>query len=128
MYRLRIAGAIPDGWENRLGGLRVVQEEGSEPPATTTLMGAVEDQAALLGVLNTLHELHLPLLLVEGIDLESIPAQPDTGGNETCKNEIDDNSEIDARDGVRDHLDGGAAPDENDDRIQASKHREKKEM
>ena len=70
IYRLRIAGAIPAGWEERLGCLRVVQEEGSESPTTTTLMGAVKDQAELLGVLNTLHELRLPLLLVEAIDLE----------------------------------------------------------
>ncbi len=73
MYRLRIAGVIPDGWEGRLGCLRVVHEEGPEPKTTTTLMGAVTDQAELLGVLNTLHELRLPLLLVEAIDLESIP-------------------------------------------------------
>jgi hypothetical protein len=31
----------------------------------TTLVGEMEDQAALAGVLNTLYELHLPLLSVE---------------------------------------------------------------
>jgi hypothetical protein len=34
-------------------------------PPVTTLMGELSDQAALAGVLNTLYELHLPLLSVE---------------------------------------------------------------
>ena len=72
MYRLRIAGAIPDGWEQRLGCLRVARQETPERGPETTLMGAVTDQAELLGVLNALHALHLPLLLVEAIDPESI--------------------------------------------------------
>ena len=72
MYRLRIAGVIPDGWEGRLGCLRAVHEEGPEPRTTTTLMGPVTDQADLLGILNTLHELHLTLLLVEAMDVESV--------------------------------------------------------
>jgi hypothetical protein len=31
----------------------------------TTLVGKLRDQAQLSGVLNTLYELHLPILLVE---------------------------------------------------------------
>ena len=72
MYRLRVGGIIPEGWEDRLGCLRIVKEEGTASPATTTLMGAIEDQSDLVGVLNTLHTLHLPLLLVEAIDLEEL--------------------------------------------------------
>jgi len=72
LYRLRVAGVVPNGWEDRLGCLRVVHEEGSGPQTTTTLMGAVTDQADLLGILNTLHELRLALLLVEAMDTESI--------------------------------------------------------
>ncbi len=72
IYRLRVAGVIPTGWEDRLGCLRVVQEESSGSPATTTLMGAIKDQADLLGILNTLHQLRLTLLLVEAVDLEAI--------------------------------------------------------
>jgi hypothetical protein len=36
----------------------------AEPPVTT-LSGELSDQAALCGVLNTLYELHLPLLTVK---------------------------------------------------------------
>jgi hypothetical protein len=34
----------------------------------TLLVGPLIDQAALSGVLNTLYELHLPLLSVENLD------------------------------------------------------------
>lgn len=79
IYRLRIAGVIPDGWEERLGCLRAVREEGPEPQTVTTLMGAVTDQSDLLGILNTLHELHLTLLLVEAMDMESVLFESERG-------------------------------------------------
>lgn len=75
IYRLQIAGILLDGWEDRLGYFRVVHEEGPGPQTRTTLMGAVQDQSDLLGVLTTLHELRLPLLLVEAMDLESMFCQ-----------------------------------------------------
>ena len=71
LCRLRVAGVIPPDWENRLGSIRVAHEEATEPPATTTLMGPVTDQAALLGVLNTLPDLRLRLISVECLDTET---------------------------------------------------------
>lgn len=47
-------------------------EHHREPPPdqapVTTLNGQVSDQAELMGVLNSLYELRLPLLFVELID------------------------------------------------------------
>ena len=82
IYRVRVAGRLPAGWEDRLGCLRVVHEEESGQLTKATLVGAVKDQSDLLGVLNTLHELQLPLLLVEALDLESIP--PTRSGDSSC--------------------------------------------
>lgn len=70
IYRVRVAGRIPDGWASRLGGLQATREGASELSHQTLLIGAVRDQAELLGILNTLHELRLPLLLVEAVDTE----------------------------------------------------------
>jgi len=42
-----------------------VSAQGEAPGATTTLTGAVADQAALLGLLQKLYTLGLPLLLVQ---------------------------------------------------------------
>ena len=39
-----------------------------DPPAT-------KDHAELLGILNTLHELRLPLLMVEAVDTELCPCK-----------------------------------------------------
>ena len=58
VYRIKMRGAIPDSRIDRLGGMRIV----AITPVTTTLEGGLPDQAALMGVLDTLYELHLPLL------------------------------------------------------------------
>lgn len=53
-------------WSDRLGGLEIASTEDAEFGGTiTTLEGNVLDQAALLGILNTLNELRLPLISVE---------------------------------------------------------------
>ena len=75
-YRVCVAGSIPSNWANRLGCLEVVQPVGDRSSDQTLLMGDVRDQAELLGILNTLHELRLPLLLVEAVDPELWPCKP----------------------------------------------------
>jgi len=49
----------------------------------TALQGELSDQAALAGVLNTLYELHLPLLLVRrlsiGLENAAIDSTPSFG-------------------------------------------------
>ena len=63
-YQICVHGAIAVEWADRLQGLviRVIASEGGSP--TTLLTGELLDQAALMGVLNTLYNLHLTLLLV----------------------------------------------------------------
>jgi hypothetical protein len=75
IYRVCVAGTIPGSWANRLGCLQVVHEAGDGLADQTLLMGAVRDQAELLGILNTFHELRLPLLLVEAVHTDLCPCQ-----------------------------------------------------
>ena len=64
-YQIRVQGVLTQDWSDRLGGMAInAAGQDSEAPVTT-LSGRLLDQAALFGVLNTLYELHLPLLLVE---------------------------------------------------------------
>jgi hypothetical protein len=70
LYRLRVAGVLPESWEDRLGCFRFVHE-GATEPLTTLLMGRVKDQAELIGVINTLYGLHMPLISVECLDAEA---------------------------------------------------------
>ena len=63
-YRIKVQGTVSESWSDYLGGLEIdVKDEKSGP--VTTLFGLLQDQAALLGVLNSLYELGFPLLDVE---------------------------------------------------------------
>jgi hypothetical protein len=57
-YRIKVRGIVPECWEDRLGSMEVVDVK----QKITVLEGWLPDQAALKGVLNTLYQLHLPLL------------------------------------------------------------------
>ena len=62
-YFIRVQGVVDSRWTDRLGGMRVLQKEDGVGPSTV-LSGELADQAALLGVLNCLYNLGLPLLSV----------------------------------------------------------------
>jgi hypothetical protein len=69
-YRIRVQGRLDDTWADRLGGMAITTDTTADKPSVTILVGHLADQAALSGVLNTLYELHLPLLTVENLDEE----------------------------------------------------------
>jgi hypothetical protein len=60
-YTLRVQGHLSPTWQDRLGGLRIEQQE----DGTTQLKGALPDQAALHGVLLQVIRLGLVLLSLE---------------------------------------------------------------
>lgn len=63
-YKIHVQGHIDDSWSDRLGGLAIFSSIGDDNKPITTLEGAVTDQAELLGILNSIYEMHLPLLSV----------------------------------------------------------------
>jgi len=67
-YRIRVQGFLDESWSERLGGLRITASNLKDKTTVTALVGQVRDQAELVGVLNTLYELHLTLLSVEYLD------------------------------------------------------------
>ena len=67
-YRICIEGSLDPSWSDRLGGLSITTTGRFDRETTTVLEGDLADQGALLGVLNTLYELHLPLLSVEALE------------------------------------------------------------
>jgi len=64
-YRIGVQGRIPARWCDRLEGMTITERSPEAEPPVSTLFGELADQAALAGVLNTLYELHLPVLSVE---------------------------------------------------------------
>ncbi len=63
-YRIRIEGRLDPSWSDRMAGM-AIEAHGAKAAPVTTLTGHLADQSALHGVLNTLLELHLPLLSTE---------------------------------------------------------------
>jgi hypothetical protein len=64
-YRIDVQGRIPPRWCERLEGMAITEYAPHAGPIVSTLLGELSDQAALAGVLNTLYELHLPVLSVQ---------------------------------------------------------------
>jgi hypothetical protein len=63
-YQINVQGRIDPEWSDRMAGMKIRSSLEQKTPPITTLEGEVSDQAALLGVLNSLYELHLPIISV----------------------------------------------------------------
>lgn len=61
VYRIRVQGRIAARWAEWLDGMAITP---AAEPGETLLTGAIMDQAALLGLLQKLHNLGLRLLEV----------------------------------------------------------------
>jgi hypothetical protein len=64
-YRVRVLGPIDKRRSEYLCGMRVSSTRRQGGPIVTTLTGELVDQAALVGVLNSLYDMGYPLLKVE---------------------------------------------------------------
>ena len=69
-YRIIVLGGLSEEWSDRLAGMAITITSWGDAPARTHLTGRILDQAELRGVLESLYELHLPILSVERISLE----------------------------------------------------------
>jgi hypothetical protein len=67
-YQITVQGRIDLTWSDRLEGMTISLTTVEAGPPVTTLVGELCDQAALAGVLNTLYELHLPVLSVQRLE------------------------------------------------------------
>ena len=70
VYRIVVQGVLPAEYADRLGGLRLRVGPGTSGGSATTLTGRLRDQSQLLGVLNGLYEMHLPILSIELLEAE----------------------------------------------------------
>lgn len=63
-YEIRVCGWISERWTDWFAGIAISHEDEPNAGSVTRLAGEVADQAALLGLLQTLYTLGLPLLEV----------------------------------------------------------------
>jgi hypothetical protein len=64
-YRIIVKGRIDRLWCEDLGGMDIHIENYENEPTITTLTGEVRDQAELIGIMDSLYELHMTVLSVE---------------------------------------------------------------
>jgi hypothetical protein len=66
IYRITVTGHLDAAWSEILRDMEIVNS-GEADAKQATITGYLPDQAALLGVLNALHDWHVPLLTVENL-------------------------------------------------------------
>ena len=75
VYQIRLKEQLDQHWSSWLGGLRVIHEANGE----TVLTGEVIDQAALHGLLSKVRDLHLTLISVSPLEVDS-PSKEEAKG------------------------------------------------
>jgi hypothetical protein len=78
-YQIRTKGTLGAHWSDRLGGMRITTSKQGDHELVTELFGQLLDQAALLGVLNALYDLHLPILSVTCLETHRTPDEEPSG-------------------------------------------------
>jgi hypothetical protein len=68
VYKIKVQGELRESWSERLGGLQINVERSPGKEPLSTLIGQISDQSALSGVLNTLYELHLTIIIYKHIE------------------------------------------------------------
>ena len=69
-YRIEVNGNLDESWSDRLAGMDITASKRVDETTVTTLIGRLRDQAELSGVLNSLYDLHQPILKVEVVNGE----------------------------------------------------------
>lgn len=64
-------GWLNSSWSDRLKGVTIDMDTSDEKAPICTLEGELPDQAALVGLLIALYELHMPLLTIECLSCQA---------------------------------------------------------
>ena len=70
VYRICILGYLDANWSEYCGGMAIEHANDPKFHALTIMTGRLIDQSALIGVLNSLHDLGCPIMSVEYIAAE----------------------------------------------------------
>jgi hypothetical protein len=69
-YRVSIEGILDKEWSDYYGGMTIEHDVALTQYPVTILTGTLVDQAALIGILNSLYDLGYPLLSVECVEAQ----------------------------------------------------------
>ena len=68
IYRICVQGHLDPHWSERLEGMKISEARQGDEDVKTILVGRLADQAALTGILNSLYELHMPVISVDCLE------------------------------------------------------------
>jgi hypothetical protein len=68
IYRIRVQGHLDTKWSAVLEDMNITEVKNSNDEAETILVGRLDDQAALSGVMNSLYEMHMAVLSTERLE------------------------------------------------------------
>jgi hypothetical protein len=75
-YRIRVRGELDPNFSDRLEGMHIESTFRKDGMAESVLEGRLDDQSAFSGVLNTLYDMHLPV-----VSADCLGAADDQNGN-----------------------------------------------
>jgi hypothetical protein len=71
IYQIKLLGQLKESWSDWLGGMAITSEHMSSGLSITTLVGVVDDQAKLRGILCKIWDLNLVVIAVNRINRAS---------------------------------------------------------
>jgi len=69
-YRICILGTLDKQWSDYCGGMTIEHDILLNSYPVTILTGQLQDQAALVGVINSLYDMGCPLVSVECVEVQ----------------------------------------------------------
>jgi hypothetical protein len=76
VFSIRIKGRLRERWSEYFGAQSISVEEDEDGLCTTLLISEPMDQAALVGMINCLNGMGLPLVSVEGVQTRGYQQVP----------------------------------------------------
>ena len=64
VYKIIVEGELDGSWSGRLAGLQIKVARSKDKKPMTVLIGQIDDQSALSGVLTALYDFHFPIISV----------------------------------------------------------------
>ena len=64
MYKIKVQGELNENWSERLLGMQISIERSENKKPVSVLIGQINDQSALSGVLNALYEYNMTIISV----------------------------------------------------------------
>ena len=68
IYKITVDGVLKESMSEKIAGLQVNVDRSKPGDPVSVLVGRMEDQAALSGVLNTIYENHYSIISVNMLD------------------------------------------------------------